>query len=122
MPIFSTKQKPVNDEVVSPPEKANEKHIDAKPLSYDIIEVGKIYEYNSSDTTIPVEVISLHKGKIFPKDSSSSFLSFKLKNLLTEKEFNVGIESSALSNLSEESIYYIFKFYPIGTFLKELVQ
>lgn len=121
MPIFSTKQKLVSEEVVSTPENTNEKQIDTEPLSYDIIEVGKIYEYNSSDTTIPVEVISLQKGKIFPKDKSSTFLSFKLKNLLTQKEFNVGIESSALTDFSKESLYYIFKFYPIGTYLKELV-
>lgn len=89
-------------------------------LKYDTIEVGGIYEYNNSDTTIPVEVISKDMSKILNKENSS-FLSFKLKNLITEKEFNVGIDNLLLEELPEDLKTYVFKFYPIGTFLKDLL-
>jgi len=90
-----------------------------QPLKYDTIEEGKIYEYNVSETTIPVEVLSVIKGQVFNKNST--FLSFKLKDLLTQKEFQVGIEESLLDDLDEQIQKYILKFYPVGTFLKELI-
>ena len=90
-----------------------------KPLKYDTIEEGKIYEFNVSETTTPVEILSVIKGQVFNKNST--FLSFKLKDLLTQKEFQVGIEESLLDDLDEQIQKYIFKFYPIGTFLKELI-
>lgn len=90
-----------------------------QPLKYDTIKEGGIYEFNVSDTTTPVEILSVIPGQIFNKDST--FLSFKLKDLLTQKEFQVGIEESLLEDLDEQIQKYIFKFYPVGTFLKELI-
>ena len=102
---------------------SNIDNIDTEPLSYAIIEVGKIYEYHSSDTVMPIEVLDKHSSKILDKEESvSPFLSFKLKNLYTDKTFQVGIESTLIDTLSDECKKYIFKFYPIGTKLKELTK
>lgn len=92
--------------------------VDIEPLDYGIIEVGNIYEYKVADTTIPVEILEIHKTQIFGKNSN--FLSFKLLNLLTDKKFQTGIEQTLLDTVSEECKNYIFKFFPTGTFIKEL--
>lgn len=88
-------------------------------LPYDTIQVGGIYEYSVLDTVIPVEVLQINEGKIFNKENSA-FLSYKLKDLINNKEFKVGIETSLLETLSESTKPYIFQFFPPGTKIEGL--
>ena len=94
--------------------------MEKNPLPYDRIEVGQIYEYSVLDTVYPVEILSVQKTKVFPKDSSSTFISFELLDLIHNKKFKTGIETGLLETLSEECKNYIFKFFPPGTLIEGL--